>query len=429
MGNSDSLMSNNHFAYWILIRKIIEELPLETEKKAEVILYGAFDRHNYGDLLFPLIMERVISRHFPNKKIEIAGLIDSDLSIYGAPKTVSIHKALKQSKDDAVIMLAGGDVVACDWQSAYGYLLPTFFFPFYERIACRFMPKITDTLVAKIAGLTSAMPFNLNQKDAGKNRKIIYNSVGATGVSRVEGSESEYLKKVMNEADFVSVRDTFSQDQLIRIGYEKPMLAPDSATVMSSVISINELNEKTSNSTIQLIDKLKKEYLVFQISQSHVKGKEVEFAKQLSIISKKKKLPILFIAIGNAAGHNDSVGINQVTSLLDQDVNFESYVGGNLFDIMNIIRNASCYCGTSLHGLITSMSFGVPRVGLLPSLRKQVNYMRTWDLEDMPRGIAPNELEDSVGIAMNFTRDELHTLGENLTSCYMENFKKLSLLI
>ena len=47
---------------------------------------------------------------------------------------------------------------------------------------------------------------------------------------------------------------------------------------------------------------------------------------------------------------------------------------------MNIIKNSQCYCGTSLHGLITSMAFHVPRVGLMPTHRKQINYMATWDL-------------------------------------------------
>ena len=129
----------------------------------DIILYGAFDRHNYGDLLFPLIMERVINEYFPNKKVVVAGLIDSDLSEYGARQTTAINKALKSSKLDAAIILAGGDVVACDWQSAYGYLLPTVFFPIYERIACYYFPKFTNYLVSRLAGLTSELPFNLNK--------------------------------------------------------------------------------------------------------------------------------------------------------------------------------------------------------------------------------------------------------------------------
>mgnify|MGYP003647247525 CR=1 FL=1 len=184
----------------------------------DIILYGAFDRHNYGDLLFPLIMERVIKQQFPEKKVVVAGLIDSDLSEFGAPKTVKIKQALKESQHDATVMLAGGDVVACDWQSAYGYLLPTIIFPFYERIACYYFPKITDFFIARLAGLTSELPFNLNRDDVGISRKIIYNSVGATGVSHViDENKMLSLSKVMNEACYVAVRDVFSQEQLKRL--------------------------------------------------------------------------------------------------------------------------------------------------------------------------------------------------------------------
>lgn len=395
----------------------------------DIILYGAFDRHNYGDLLFPLIMERVIAKQFPEKKVLVAGLIDSDLSQFGAPKTVAIKKALKKSKPNATIILAGGDVIACDWQSAYGYLLPTAIFPFYERIGCYYFPKITDYIISHLAGLTSALPFNLNREDAGNGRTVIYNSVGATGVSRVTKDEDiAALGKVMNEAGFVSIRDTFSQEQLVRIGYKNPSLAPDSATVMSSYISVDEMTKKSAATTLTMIEKCNKGYLVFQISQAHVRGKEQAFAEQLSRISKETGLPIVFIAIGNAAGHNDTVGINKVVSLLDSEVTFDCYVAGNIFDLMNIIRNASCYCGTSLHGLITSMSFAIPRVGLLPTLRKQVNYMKTWDLEHMPRGIEPGQLAESVNVAMAIPKNELTALGQQLTETYMDSFKQSSAL-
>lgn len=393
----------------------------------DIILYGAFDRHNYGDLLFPLIMERVIKQQFPDKKVVIAGLIDSDLSEFGAPKTIAIKKALKDSKPDATLILAGGDVVACDWQSAYGYLLPTFIFPFYERIACYYFPKITDFLISRLAGLTSELPFNLNRDDVGFSRKIIYNSVGATGVSNVtETNKMLSLSKVMNDANYVSVRDVFSQDQLKRISCKSSVIAPDSATVMSSYISVEELEQRSSHTTKNLLEKYVGGYIVFQISQAHVRGKEESFAKALSEISSKLKLPIVFIAIGNAAGHNDTAGINKVTSMLADNVDYDTYLEGNIFDLMNIIRNASCYCGTSLHGLITSMSFGVPRVALLPTLRKQINYMKTWDLPHMPKGITPEELTSAVDLAMATSNEDLQALGKKLTDVYMENFHRLS---
>jgi len=84
----------------------------------DIILYGAFDRHIYGDLLFPLVMERMLSQKFPNKNIVVGGLIDSNLSEFNALPTVSIKKALKARKQNVAIILAGGDVIACDWLSA-----------------------------------------------------------------------------------------------------------------------------------------------------------------------------------------------------------------------------------------------------------------------------------------------------------------------
>tara|TARA_R110001583_G_scaffold105202_1_gene252641 strand:+ start:4767 stop:5951 length:1185 start_codon:yes stop_codon:yes gene_type:complete len=388
----------------------------------DIILYGAFDRHNYGDLLFPLIMERVIKHQFPEKSLVVASLINRDLSEYGAPKTVSIKEALKNSKPNATVILAGGDVVACDWQSAYGYLLPSLIFPLYERIACYYFSKITEQLVKRIVGLTSIFPFNLNRNDLGAARNIIYNSVDATGVSSVTNqNEILPLSKVINEANFVSVRDIFSQTQLARIGFSSPQLAPDSATVMSAYISVNELEQKSSWPTKNIIESYIEGYIVFQISQAHIHGKEAAFAMALTKVSRACKLPIVFIVIGNT-----SVGVNKVTAMLADDIVYDTYLDGNIFDIMSIIRNASCYCGTSLHGLITAMSFCVPRVALLPELIKQINYMQTWDLPHMPKGIKLEELTSAVEVAMATPNRDLQALGKKLTNAYMANFKRLS---
>ncbi|WP_068544421.1 polysaccharide pyruvyl transferase family protein [Thalassotalea crassostreae] len=392
----------------------------------DIILYGAFDRHNYGDLLFPLIMQRVINREYPEKRVEVSGLIDSDLSEFGAPKTISINKALKRAKKDAAIILAGGDIVACNWQSAYGYLLPTTIHPLYERLTWR-LPKLTDYLVSRKVGLTSCFPFNLNKKDAGENRRIIYNSVGATSVSNLKDTKDiAYLSEMINNADYVTVRDHFSQKNLQNISVPSVEIAPDSATVMSTYISVEELTEKTSSSTHSILNKFKHGFIVFQISQAHVKGNTEKFAREIEKLYEELQLPVLFVAIGKAAGHNDIAGVKNIMSMLNSNVIYDSYLDGSIFDLMNIIRNSSCYCGTSLHGLITSMSFAVPRVALLPKLRKQINYMKTWDLPHMPKGINPEELVSAVKIATSTSNEDLELLSQKLTKTYMESFKKLT---
>lgn len=392
----------------------------------DIILYGAFDRHNYGDLLFPLVMKRVIEQELPQKKVLIAGLINSNLSKYGAHPTISIHKALKHDTSNATVVLAGGDVVACDWQSAYGYLLPRVLTPIYQRLSYYF-PKATDYLVPRILGLTSDFPFNLNRNDLGAMRKVIYNAVGATEVANVSNKNQVLsLAKVMADTSYVSVRDVFSKTQLNRLNYHDVQVTPDSATVISSVITIAEIEEKSSNKTKKILEKFITGYIVFQISQAHIRGKEAVFAQVLSEISQRLGLPIVFIAIGNAAGHNDAIGVNKILSFMAETVTYETYLHGNIFDLMSIIRNASCYCGTSLHGLITAMSFEVPRVALLPKLKKQINYMDTWDLPHMPRGVIPKDLSSAVDIAMSTPSKDLMLLARKLTNTYMESFRSMS---
>jgi polysaccharide pyruvyl transferase WcaK-like protein len=395
----------------------------------DIILYGAFDRHNYGDLLFPLVMERMLSQKFPNKKVVVAGLIDSDLSEFYALKTDSIKKAMRESRKDVSIILAGGDVVACDWLSAYSYLLSDFSFSIFQRIFARYIPKATEGVIKKIIGLKSEGPFDLTAKDLTEDMKLIYNSVGATGVSSIEGESAITLANTLNNADYVTVRDEFSREHIERIGSNVSDVYPDSATVMSSVFSNDEINKKTSSIVESLITELKGNYLVFQISSAHCAGLEAEFAQNLTAIANEHDLTIVFIAIGNAAGHSDSQGIERIKQHLDNNIKVKQYLSGGVFDLMNIIKNSQCYCGTSLHGLITSMAFHIPRVGLLPKLRKQRNYMATWDLPTMPSGILPGELSKAVSQAMAVPKLALKEKEEFLTKRYLENFDKICQLI
>jgi polysaccharide pyruvyl transferase WcaK-like protein len=395
----------------------------------DIVLYGAFDRHNYGDLLFPLVMERMLSQKFPNKKIVVAGLIDSDLSEFNALPTTSIKKALKESNKDVAIILAGGDVVACDWLSAYSYLLSDFSFSIFQRIFARFIPGITEKVIKKIIGLKSDNPFDLTSKDLSAEMKLIYNSVGATGVSNIHGDAALNLSAALNNADYVTVRDEFSREHINRIGGNVNDIFPDSATVMSSVFTEKEINNKTGSEATSLISKLKGEYIVFQISSAHSTGLEAEFAKNLTAVANEHDLTVVFLAIGNAAGHSDSVGIERIKLHLGEGIKVAQYLSGGVFDVMNIIKNSQCYCGTSLHGLITSMAFHVPRVGLLPKLRKQRNYMATWDLPAMPSGVLPNDLSKAINQAMTIPKDELIEKEQYLTTKYLENFDEISIKI
>lgn len=68
--------------------------------KKIIVIYGAFDRYNYGDNMMPIIFELFINKYHPDFKnkytISFASLTKSDLSKYKAIKTVAIKTLINK---------------------------------------------------------------------------------------------------------------------------------------------------------------------------------------------------------------------------------------------------------------------------------------------------------------------------------------------
>lgn len=95
---------------------IAVENSKEQEEKVTVSVVGAFDRFNYGDMLFPYIVEAFAKNNFKNCSIDFFGLRESDFSAYGAKCT----KALKEMPmDQNFVVVAGGDTIQASIEFLY----------------------------------------------------------------------------------------------------------------------------------------------------------------------------------------------------------------------------------------------------------------------------------------------------------------------
>ncbi len=56
----------------------------------KILIIGAFDRYNYGDLLFPLILEKQLDTYHKDFQYEFYGLVESDLSKEGGKPTLDL---------------------------------------------------------------------------------------------------------------------------------------------------------------------------------------------------------------------------------------------------------------------------------------------------------------------------------------------------
>lgn len=85
-------------------------------KNIEFSIVGAFDRFNYGDMLFPHIIEKIMKNNFSNCTLSYYGIRNSNFSKLGAKKTNSISDL--QFKKNYVI-IAGGDTITAALEFLY----------------------------------------------------------------------------------------------------------------------------------------------------------------------------------------------------------------------------------------------------------------------------------------------------------------------
>ena len=86
---------------------------------APPVLFGAFDRHNFGDLLFPHLMTALL----PGQSFEFAGLVERDLQAFGGHRVSAL--AARQDPRPAHLIHVGGELLTCSaWQAAVMLLEP-----------------------------------------------------------------------------------------------------------------------------------------------------------------------------------------------------------------------------------------------------------------------------------------------------------------
>ena len=93
---------------------------------------------------------------------------------------------------------------------------------------------------------------------------------------------------------------------------------------------------------------------------------------------KKDMEPSLLLPIGFAALHEDNIALKQMQNIYNNFVLIDKL---NIYEIMNLIANSYFFAGTSLHGNITAMSFGIRHIGLNPEIKKLENYLKTWEIK------------------------------------------------
>jgi hypothetical protein len=393
--------------------------------KKSINIIGAFDRYNFGDLLFPIVIEEYLIKYMPSiiKEFDINyyGLIDSDLSAVGGKKTQNLKSLYKKEIiADSIIIVSGGEVIGSMNRNLYLDLQNNYVESVLKRNIIRVANKVLGEKVVNkffrtYFGLASDYPWIIEKKHFKVDVKIAYNTVGG----RLPQKNTSYYREEINKAEYISIREI---EAMNKMALQKSNLSPDSVSIISSLYPEERILGLINQSAKEFVDNVG-DYVCIQTNYKLYKENKSAFIAEINkLINSKKSTSVLLLPIGFATNHDDLVALRDIKKKFDKNVYLIEDI--NIYDIIYLISKSMFFVGSSLHGNITAMSYCVPHIGIgnKPKLR---SYLNTWDLKEQNHCIRIEEIQEYYLKLKSISPEKLASKKMEIEKLVFDNFEKM----
>jgi len=150
---------------------------------------------------------------------------------------------------------------------------------------------------------------------------------------------------------------------------------------------------------------------------------EIIIAEQLQQISREHNMPILLLPIGYAKHHWDQKALQLLKKELKVPTIMPSHA--SVFDIMASIAFCRIFIGTSLHGAVTALSFGVPHLGVGPKGRKLDLFLNTWDIPEQAECAPVTGFAQKISSIMTRSLEERKSKRDEMVRKYRQCFNDI----
>jgi polysaccharide pyruvyl transferase WcaK-like protein len=306
--------------------------------------FGTFDVENYGDLLFPLVLER--------RLLDVCeGFVH--ISPVGGPPvwkdcvpTVGFDEFLRGAPDVGGLVIGGGQILRAS---------PTPLAVYDRGGVSPFVAYPSLWLGAAYVAARNELPLCWN----------------APGVSApFDPAAAQFMRWTESVTDYASVRDEASWRLLQDAGIEREIkIVPDTAVEISRLWTEGEISEAYEDAFVSRGRDVPERTLAFHVN-ARLAGEDVQVvAARIDRICKKLDAVAVLIAIGPS--HGDS----ETQRLIAQEMGSDPLLVDrprSLREVASCVARSELYVGSSLHGMITACSFG--RRCMLVSSRQDHKY-------------------------------------------------------
>lgn len=375
--------------------------------ESRVLTVGAYERDNFGDLLFLLLTERYLT----GSDVVATAPFAADMTDLLDRRVLALGDALTDADVD-VIWTVGGQVGGTSPESALRMSKSPAEYDDYRAAA----PAEQRALIrAAFHGAELASPYIPTPGAFPRNAGAVsvLNSVGLTGVRVLPPHVREEVVEVLRTTDVVSVRDRESSDFLHRIGV-KHTLAPDVVHAIS-LLEPYEPDPRSDVAVVQFSTRLLERFGHERLARDLVGSRHLE------------GLRFRLVMAGTAPKHDSVEGLERVAEhvrALDAGREIEVLTDRRPLDIVRQIREARIVIGTSLHVRIVAAAYGLPRVTMRRV--KPTRYATHWD-DQMPFDVRIDDFEDAIGAALAAgTRAEVRTESDRLSRLADDNVQAIA---
>jgi len=298
-------------------------------KKLKLAQVGSFDVENFGDLLFPVVLENKLNIEQLDLFSPNGGIKPFTNDIYVFPLSELEKKCLEERYD--AIIIGGGDLIRSD----------------------KIVVRSYETEFITSLSLWQ-LPILIGHK---LNIPVLFNAPGVP--LEFSYQERKFVKELLSMVDYISVRDEFSKEKLVQCGVKNVEVVPDTVLSVSKILPLAKCNKIYKELVKQNRFKHKDKYIIFQHNIESINNSSyIESVKEfLDVITKRYDYDVILFPIGYV--HND---LDFLTKVYDKDNEKITLITEkfNPEEMLSIFSKSSGYIGTSMHGLVAAYAYSKP---------------------------------------------------------------------
>jgi hypothetical protein len=356
------------------------------------IVFGAFDRHNLGDLLLAHVAEAVLA----GRELVFAGLAARDLRAVGGHRVQALPAlAARWRRGPALLWHAGGELLGCRaWQAALMLMDPAEAPAAAAYFARR--PAARAAWARGVLGSDARVPYAVARSRFPAAARIVYAGVGGVGLAQAPPALQVELRATLADADALGVRDAATHAWALDAGLPA-RLVPDPASCTAGLFGRRIAHHAGRGEPAQLRAAFPQGWIAVQCSALFGDDATLDaLAAALGAVAARTGLGIVFFRAGAAPWHDDLGVLRRAAARLGRRTGLRRWHVAetlHLWELCALIAHSRLCVASSLHARLVAAAFARPRVTLAPpargeSARKQHAVIEAWDAAAMP-GVVP----------------------------------------